>query len=154
FLIVANFNPADTAKLAAFRSKYQVPGSVQVVGPFGGALNNAGDNVRLSKPGVPSGGSVPYILVDAVDYGASTPWPSEPDGPGAPLRRLHPSQFGNDPANWITAAPIAAQISAGIAPVILTQPANQTVYQTFGVSFSVSVAGTAPLGFQWRLNGT
>jgi hypothetical protein len=39
------------------------------------------------------------------------------------------------------------------APVITAEPANQTVNQGAGATFSVSAYGTAPLGYQWQLNG-
>ncbi len=41
----------------------------------------------------------------------------------------------------------------GVAPGITTQPLSQTVLGGSNVTFSVTVTGTAPLGFQWRLNG-
>ncbi len=44
-------------------------------------------------------------------------------------------------------------ISAG-APVITTQPFSQTVNAGAGASFSVLAAGTPPLNYQWKFNGT
>jgi hypothetical protein len=42
-----------------------------------------------------------------------------------------------------------------LAPVaITTQPTNQTVYAGANASFSVTVAGTPPLSYQWYFNGT
>jgi hypothetical protein len=40
------------------------------------------------------------------------------------------------------------------APVISAQPTNQTVVAGASVSFVVNAAGSPPLGFQWRFNGT
>jgi Carbohydrate esterase, sialic acid-specific acetylesterase/Immunoglobulin I-set domain len=40
------------------------------------------------------------------------------------------------------------------APVITAQPANTTVAELQPASFSVAAAGTAPLSYQWRRNGT
>jgi DNA-binding beta-propeller fold protein YncE len=42
----------------------------------------------------------------------------------------------------------------GMPPVITSQPVSQTVTNGFPASFSVAVAGSAPLGYQWLFNGT
>ena len=39
------------------------------------------------------------------------------------------------------------------APAITTQPASQTVNQGQSAAFSVAASGTAPLSYQWRLDG-
>jgi len=44
--------------------------------------------------------------------------------------------------------------AAAVAPSITTQPANQTVTAGQTAMFSVSATGTAPMGYQWRKNGT
>ena len=41
-----------------------------------------------------------------------------------------------------------------LAPIITTQPATQTAPVGSTVTFTVSALGTAPLSYQWRLNGT
>jgi hypothetical protein len=41
-----------------------------------------------------------------------------------------------------------------LAPVILVQPADQTIPANAPVTFSVSVGGTPPFSFQWNFNGT
>src|SRR5205085_260434 len=86
---------------ATFRSTYNVPAGVQIL-QYIGALNNAGDNVVLSKPGPVDVGSgfVPYYQVDRVEYGTTAPWPITPDGGGPSLVRNDPLAYGNDPANW------------------------------------------------------
>src|SRR4030095_124153 len=38
-------------------------------------------------------------------------------------------------------------------PVIITQPAAQSVVQGSNATFTVVANGTAPLGYQWRFNG-
>ncbi|PYT78856.1 MAG: chemotaxis protein, partial [Acidobacteria bacterium] len=44
--------------------------------------------------------------------------------------------------------------AAAAAPTITTQPANQTVTMGQTATFAVVATGTAPLGYQWRKNGT
>jgi hypothetical protein len=91
----------DSISAADFRTKYGISASVQVVGGYTGALNNSGEHIALSKPGLPQPDlSVPQILVDDVDYGTVTPWPASPDGTGPALARFVETDYGNDVANW------------------------------------------------------
>jgi hypothetical protein len=91
---------------ATFRSTYNIPASVPIYGPYTGALGNSGETVALSKPGLPDPITlaVPYILVDQVQYGTSSPWPTAPDGNGPSLSRITDTSYANDPVNW-TAGP-------------------------------------------------
>jgi hypothetical protein len=41
-----------------------------------------------------------------------------------------------------------------VAPTILTQPISQTVMAGQSAVFSVAAAGTAPMGYQWKRNGS
>jgi len=93
-LVVCATNPA------AFRLAYGLAASVGVYGPFAGALDNAGDDVRLYKPGEPDADGLPWIPVDRVDYDDRAPWPVEADGTGRSLHRIVPAAYGNDPFNW------------------------------------------------------
>jgi hypothetical protein len=151
-LVVANFDTNDAVRLAAFRSRFGLDAGVRVLGPFSGKLDNSADSVRLSKPDVPEAGEVPYILVDEVDYRDDAPWPTGADGTGASLQRRFLSQFGNEPTNWVAAAPFATS-GAADAPVISTQPAGGSVPASSDHSLSVVATGTAPLRYQWRYNG-
>ena len=45
------------------------------------------------------------VLAEQVDYRDEPPWPTEPDGAGAVLRRIDTTLFGNDPAHWISQDP-------------------------------------------------
>jgi len=47
-----------------------------------------------------------------------------------------------------------ASLNFNQPPGITVQPESQTVRELENVSFAVSAAGTAPLSYQWRLNGT
>ncbi|MCH8923385.1 MAG: hypothetical protein IIA67_09600, partial [Planctomycetes bacterium] len=89
-----------------FLQNHSVPSETIVVGPFSGRLDNAGETVRLRKPGKPDEfGPAPMILVDEVSYDDRAPWPLEADGLGTALRRLQIDQYGNDPINWTDSLP-------------------------------------------------
>ncbi|MBN1441542.1 MAG: PKD domain-containing protein, partial [Planctomycetes bacterium] len=94
FLLLVGINPV------VFRSLNSIPGSVPIASAFGGALDNGGEWIRLSRPGTPAGSEVPYILVDQVRYNDREPWATEPDGSGPSLERIYADAYGNDPVNW------------------------------------------------------
>ena len=102
---------------ATFRLAYGIPESVPIYGPYDGALENNGERLALSKPGVPEApspeypeGYVPYIQVEKVRYNDEPSWPTAPAGQGPSLERLGAGAYGNDPANW------AASLVAGGTP--------------------------------------
>lgn len=161
YVLIVGFDPAtNAAQIAAFRSLYSVPASVPVLGPYEGRLANDNENVELYKPDGPTAGIVPYIQVDKVRYRDSYPWASAADGNtngiGMSLQRRFNSQYGNDPVNWVAAAPTAggptAAVSASV-PSISQPPQSRTVIVGAPVSFSVTAGGAAPLRYQWRYNG-
>ena len=47
-----------------------------------------------------------------------------------------------------------ATLAVNVPPGITTQPQSQTVAAGANVTFSVTASGTAPLGYQWRENGS
>ncbi|KAB2645128.1 MAG: immunoglobulin domain-containing protein, partial [Verrucomicrobia bacterium] len=53
----------------------------------------------------------------------------------------------------LTLTIIAGGVSGGTAPSFTTQPTSQTVTAGANVNFNVTASGTAPLSYQWRLNG-
>ncbi|MCX5636840.1 MAG: lamin tail domain-containing protein, partial [Planctomycetota bacterium] len=91
---------------SVFQSRYPgVPGGVQILQWGGGKLNNGGEKIYISMPGDVDHGERRYIRVDMINYDNETPWPTEPDGSGASLRRLVTNHYGNDPNNWTFANP-------------------------------------------------
>jgi hypothetical protein len=156
FLLLVNFDPVSDANLlAAFRARYGVAPAVLCFGPYAGKLDNAGEQIEVLKPSTPQPGTVPYVLVDAVDYRDRSPWPAGADGFGLSLQRRDAAQYGNDPANWIAAWPTAAAPNSSDAspPAILVPPASQTLIAYNSASLSVVASGTPPLRYQWRKNG-
>jgi len=155
-LLLVNFNPTDTAAAAAFRAKFGVDASVPLHGPYAGQLDNSGADVELKKPTTPVAGAAPYVMIDQVEYRDTAPWPAAADGSGASLQRVNLAAYGNDPSNWIAATPTAGSPRplGGTAPVITVQPGGQTVVASVTATLSVLAAGTAPLRYQWRRNGS
>jgi hypothetical protein len=120
YLLVVSFDPVvETAKLADFRSFYGIAGSVPVVGPYGGGLNDYTETVRLRLPDVPSTVSPydsPYVIWDTVTYFDWDEWPTEPDGSGPSLERIDPYGVADPPSNWGV-----SQLALG-TPGALNQP--------------------------------
>jgi hypothetical protein len=155
-LLLVNFDPSTNAAAAtAFRNRHSVWTNVLLLGPYGGKLDNSSDRIRLNKPTTPLGSSVPFVLVDEVEYTDAAPWPAAADGGGASLQRKVPVAYGNDPAQWLAAGPTPGIIfsDVGTAPVITSQAASQTLIATVNAAITVNATGTAPLHYQWRLNG-
>ena len=117
-LIVAPIDPT------VFRTRYSIPSTTLIVGPYTNALNNAGERLALYRPDPPQlpphpdAGFVPYILVEEVDYSPTAPWPMEPDGTGPALRRRLPVGFAEDPASW--EADVSAPATAPTIQMVLT----------------------------------
>jgi len=111
YLVVVSFDPATNAPaLAAFRASYGTNGLI--AGPWSGKLDNGGESVELVAPDHPQTttidfGLVPYVMVDRVVYADAAPWPTNADGFGMSLQRVNATGYGNDPVNWIAAAPNA-----------------------------------------------
>lgn len=98
---------------AAFRAQYGLSTNVPVYGPWTGALNNAGESVKLRWPGDPElTGLVPMYRVDRVNYLPLAPWPTQAVAGGVSLERVTLEAYGNDPANW---TPSIAGGTPGIA---------------------------------------
>lgn len=99
-IVVSGLDPAT------FRAATGLDPSVQVFGPWSGALNNAGDTLRLSRPGDPEpDGFVPTLLTDKVAFRPDAPWPTDPNGTGPALARSPLYGYGNDPVNWTPSLP-------------------------------------------------
>lgn len=151
FAMVVSFNPTNVALVSQFRARYNLSESVALYGPYQGQLNNAGDSVRLLKPDPAEAGEVPYVLVDAIDYMDSEPWPLAADGIGASLQRKVLSDFGNDPANWAGGLSPGGTFG-GTPPTITGQSGNQVTVAGRTLILTATVTGTDPIYYQWRHN--
>jgi hypothetical protein len=134
----------------AFRSKFAVPSSVPIFGPYPGRLQGGGETLSLQRPDVPDLDTntgaifIPLIDVDVVKYDDKAPWPNNAAGLGASLERISASAYGNDPINW-RASPNGPSPGidniANSAPVLTAGP-DQTL-MTASLPIAVLVAGTA-----------
>jgi hypothetical protein len=60
---------------------------------------------------------VPYVLADRVSYTDHAPWPSgDVDGGGLSLQRRGAALYGNEPLNWLAAAPTPGAANALMLP--------------------------------------
>ncbi|HEV8606951.1 MAG TPA: lamin tail domain-containing protein, partial [Tepidisphaeraceae bacterium] len=133
-----------------FRSTYNVPAAVQIF-QYVGALDNAGENLALGKPGPadPGTGFIPFYLVDRVNYAATPPWPITPDGQGPSLARLNALNYGNDPINW-TPGPTSGtpgRLNFGGGDAVVDGSAGDDTYyiRLNGANMEV-FAGSTPTG--------
>jgi hypothetical protein len=122
---------------ALFRTRYAVPASAQILGPYSGNLQDSGERLELKRPGAPTLDAqgqtvIPYITVDEVRYNDKPPWPVSADGEGPSLQRLNSSLYGNDPTNWF-----ASGSSAGSANVFNSPPQATILNPTNGSVFTV-----------------
>ena len=103
---------------AAFTNVYTVPAGVTVLGPYDGKLDNAGEEVRVTRPGEPEAvsGDVPYILDERVDYDNAAPWPVEANTGGVSLARVNSALYGNDPDNWTSSSNVTPGTVDGVDP--------------------------------------
>ncbi|MBI4659625.1 MAG: lamin tail domain-containing protein [Verrucomicrobia bacterium] len=110
--LVVNFNPAaEPNTLANFRAKYGIDPSVALFGPYKGNLSNEGERIGLYRPAPAGSIPVPFVLVDEVDYSSEAPWPANAAGTGFSLQRRSQDQYGNDPVNWLAAAPSPGRVA-------------------------------------------
>ncbi|HXI50726.1 MAG TPA: putative Ig domain-containing protein, partial [Candidatus Saccharimonadales bacterium] len=107
--------------------------------------------IELQKPDAPQTipgpdfGLVPFITVDRVVYGDSSPWPTAPDGGGASLKRIAATLYGNDPANWSSGPPTPGAVNSTgpqNSPPLLAPIGNKSVNEGVTLSFTASATDT------------
>jgi hypothetical protein len=115
-----------------------VPAATQVFGPYSGLLDDAGEDLRLLRPGTPLGSVTPYITVDHVSYSSTGDWPSAANGTGASLYRRDAQAYGNDVASWVAASGTPGR------PNILTTATGELSLETrdrVTITFTEDVSG-------------
>ncbi|MCH8047033.1 MAG: lamin tail domain-containing protein, partial [Planctomycetes bacterium] len=119
-----------------FRATHHVPAGAAVFGPYLGSLNNAGESLRLRKPGEPIGEVIPSIMVDRVSYDDKAPWPLEADGTGAALQRKQTDGYGNEPLNWSVTLPGGTPGDFAVPPTVV-----EVLVGSGDVVFSIPAGG-------------
>ena len=80
-------NPANSARVSAFRQHYGLAGNVALAGGYGGQLSDSGEAIRLRDAN--------GVLSDEVVYDDRLPWAVEADGQGQALSRVLPTAWTN-----------------------------------------------------------
>lgn len=139
FTLVVGIDPA------AFRAKYNISAQVPIFGPFVGILDDAGESVALAAPEAPEpDNTIPYYVIDRVNYKPAAPWPTEANGSGHSLARLVAADYGNDVANWaaggVGGTPGITNFDA-IAPQVSAITIPTAPVQSLTITFSEAVRG-------------
>jgi hypothetical protein len=132
-----------------FRSKYGVPASVTVFGPFSGSLQDSGELLRLQMPDEPHvelNGQVvvPYIDIDAVRYNDKAPWPTNAAGFGPSLERINVAAYANDPSNWrASPGPPSPGVEGGGNRAPQVNAGADLSFQSGNFPFTANLSGSA-----------
>ena len=115
--VVVSFNPdnpVNAGRVAAFQEFYGIPGTVRLVGGYGGQLSDSSDRIELQRaerpiPGLPS--AIAHVTEDEVLYDDSAPWSTSADGMGSTLHRDSAQSYGNDVTSWTAAGASPGSVS-------------------------------------------
>ena len=108
YLLLVNFNPAETQLVDAFKKTYRAETqNLRLIGPYSGTLPNSSGRIALEKPVMAIGatGGVAWEIEDEVIYADQAPWSAEADGTGASLHRAPGLGAGSDPKKWFAGTP-------------------------------------------------
>jgi hypothetical protein len=121
--VVVSFDtsdPANAAKLAAFRTHYGIDLSVTILGGYDGKLSDRGQRIVLQRPDRPPADDpefIPHLTEDEVTYDDASPWPAA-SGNNRSLTRLAATLFGNSAASWSAELPSPGRVAFG-PPVVV-----------------------------------
>jgi hypothetical protein len=121
YALVVAFDPSDAAALYLFRSKWALRDIVNpVYGPYSGSLSNRGERIALERPQPPDllMDPISWVIADEVIYFDQAPFTPDADGTGMSLTRIAAARSGNDPANWLAAAPTPNATPPASAPSV------------------------------------
>lgn len=122
-LVVVKFNPdnpENVNRVAAFRAHYGIDDTIQLVGGYGGQLNNSDDDVVVLSPIASPADRpnfVPRVQADEVLYDDLAPWPVAADGTGSSLQRVDLTALGNAASSWVAGVPTPGTAGDIVAPI-------------------------------------
>ena len=160
-LLIVSFDPTnDLVALADFKMAHGITSDVPILGPWIGKLSNSGESLSLQKPDAvqlaphPDAGFVPYVTVEKLTYGSVLPWPTNAAGTGRSLQRVSLSSYGNEPINWIGAAPAPGRAgrAAPTDECIFALSSTRAAFKTGGGVSNVLVLG--PENCPWEVINT
>ncbi|NQY11098.1 MAG: hypothetical protein HRT71_16500 [Flavobacteriales bacterium] len=98
-IVLTSITPAN------FRTKYNLEDTIQVF-QYNGKISNGGEEIglwALDRSDTTNSLKVfmPNILLDAVEYETSSPWPVSASGYGDFLLRINNDLYGNESTNWM-----------------------------------------------------
>ncbi len=108
------------------------------LGPFVGALNNAGDTVRLRNNN--------DRVMDELNFGTKGDWPIAPDGSGVTLAKANPNAASAEPANWTASSTVGG--TPGTRNFPLPAAGGKTAAVSLLSSWKYDTSG-ADLGSGW-----
>ncbi len=162
-VVVVGFDPlVEPERAQSFRTAFRVGNAdpIRLLGPYRGSFSHGNGKLRLERPGTPTTSSasgavsIPWRVVDSVEYRDQAPWPILADGFGAALARRDLRVEGVDPSAWIAAAPSPGfWIQPGIVPQIIAQPSGLRPLLGQQALLSVTAESVETLSYQWIFNG-
>jgi hypothetical protein len=125
----------------------------------------SGISTQPQSQGVPKGNNASFSVVPSGTapftyqwYLGTTKLGGGSTSSNLTLNSVQPTNAGNYTVvvnnNYGSITSAVATLTVYILPTITTQPQGQVVTAGQTASFSVAASGTAPLGYQWSINGT
>jgi hypothetical protein len=103
---------SDSLSIDAFKARYSLSAVVKVF-LMQGSVPDSEQKLSLLKPEDPyiddslvsTVPTVPYMVIDEVEYSEQSPWPTDANSGSQSLQRTSKTVFGNDFASWKAALP-------------------------------------------------
>ena len=109
FVVLVGFDPAaDPGALLAFRALYRLDSTCIILGPWRGTLGETNGTLTLLRPLAASSlntNSLPYTLVEELNYRADAPWPTDARATARSICPSFPRFFGDEPRLWLSLPP-------------------------------------------------
>lgn len=151
----------DAPSEAVFRAIYPSTPSGTQIFLYSGGLKASGERLQIEYPDTEDilNGStnVPYIVMDEVDYAASTSWPTIATNQS--IERIVLNTYGNEPTHWQTSAPTPGDVGASgnvrpVARITTTSATTGTAPLTVNFDGSTSSDTEGPIQFYaWDFDG-